>query len=358
MGPEPLPTPNSDLDSVRRDGAVPSRYRGTVRALLGLPAAEGENVTFARTIPPAGFLYRLHTPIAESSQIPNPLENTGPSDSDEAQANELQSWDGSFGGGASPHRSAKAPIRWPVDVPPQSPPMTSAHSPSPREQPLTVQPDATDSSPHPAVETRTSDYRGQSQHRARHRGTDSTSERDWGSVADTTNAGQSAEVLEHTTIAVPGISGRSAYAPALAPERPGDGPVSTVPEPPPPQVPPGDSRQQTPASSLSTEKAYANPTDATLSPHPRPRRLPSPSMHEGADGAIQELRRAVRRLAAEVASWQTQASHESREQRREPKLPRPAERVVIIKHAAPRSGPPRAFWERSYLGRMHWRTPR
>jgi hypothetical protein len=81
-------------------------------------------------------------------------------------------------------------------------------------------------------------------------------------------------------------------------------------------------------------------------------------MKEREAGAIEQWQRAVRELTAKVASWQTQIPHESQRQQTEQKPPRRAERVVIIKQAAQRSEPPRAFWERSYLGHLSWRTMR
>jgi hypothetical protein len=81
-------------------------------------------------------------------------------------------------------------------------------------------------------------------------------------------------------------------------------------------------------------------------------------MTESEAGAIEQLRGAVRELATKVAAWQTQTPHESQHPQTEHKPPRRAERVVIIKQAPQRSGPPHAFWERSYLGRLYWRTVR
>jgi hypothetical protein len=70
MEPEQLPTPNNDVDSILRDAAAPLHYKSTVRALLGMPDAEGENPTFARMVPPARFQYYLHPPTSEASRIP------------------------------------------------------------------------------------------------------------------------------------------------------------------------------------------------------------------------------------------------------------------------------------------------
>jgi hypothetical protein len=79
---------------------------------------------------------------------------------------------------------------------------------------------------------------------------------------------------------------------------------------------------------------------------------------EGEAGSIEQLQRMVRALAAQVASWQTRTPHASQRQQAEQKPPRRVERVVIVKQAAQHSQPPRAFWERSYLGHWSWRTMR
>jgi hypothetical protein len=178
-------------------------------------------------------------------------------------------------------------------------------------------------------------------------------------------------VLQQTTIAVPGISERSQYFPALAPEKPGDRPALMATEPSPRQVPPADPRLQTAESLAFTGRAQASLTEviskaqarahqneATLPLDLRPWRVPSPATKEGEAGSIEQLQRTVRELAAQVASWQTRTAHESQRQQTEQQLPRRAERVVIIKQAAQRSGPPPAFWERSYLGHLSWRTMR
>jgi hypothetical protein len=370
MEPEQLPTPNNDVDSILRDAAAPLHYRSTVRALLGMPDAEGENPTFARMVPPARFQYYLHPPTSEASRIPNPIENTDPATFDEAPASELQSSEGILGGVASHHRPIEALRKWLLDAPPQSPPTTAAPRPSTLERPPGAQSDAADRYSNPTVDTRASHHRGLSQPTAQHQGTGVTSERGRESVAATAKAGQSGEVLEQTTIAVPGISERSQFFPALAPENPGDKPASTAMEPSPLQVPPGDPHRQTAESLASPAQAQASLTEVTrkvqarakqneaLLPLDHPWRVPSPAMKEREAGAIEQWQRAVRELTAKVASWQTQIPHESQRQQTEQKPPRRAERVVIIKQAAQRSEPPRAFWERSYLGHLSWRTMR
>jgi hypothetical protein len=363
MGPEQFPTPNNHGDSIRRDAATPLHYRGAVRALLGMPEAEGENPTFARMVPPSGFQYHLHPPTGEASRIPHPLENTDPAAFDEAQANELHSAAGLLGGAVPGHWSVEALRKWLLDAPLQSPPTTAEPRPNTLEPSPGAQPDAADRYPTPAVETRRSDHGGFAQRTA--------SERDRASVAATATAGQSGDVLEHTTIAVPGISAKSQYFPVLAPEKPADRPTSPATEPSPRQVPPGDPNRQT-AERLSTPgeaqaslsevtrkaQPQANPNEATLPPDLRPWSVPSPAMKEGEARSIEQLQCMVRELAAQVASWQTRTAHESQRQQTEQQTPRRAERVVIIKPSAQHSGPPRAFWERSYLGHLSWRTMR
>ena len=133
--------------------ATPLHYRSAVRALLGMPEAEGENPTFARMVPPAGFQYHLHPPTGEASRIPHPLEDTVPSAFDEAQTSELHSSEGILGGAAPAHWPVEALRKWLLDTPPPSPPTTAAPRPSTLEQPPGAQPDAADRSPTPAVDT-------------------------------------------------------------------------------------------------------------------------------------------------------------------------------------------------------------
>jgi hypothetical protein len=363
MGLEQSPTPNNNGDSIRRDTATPLHHRSAVRALLGMPEAERENLTFARMVPPARFQSHLHPPTGEAFHSPHPLEDTVSSDFDEAQTSELHSSAGIRGGAAPTPWPFEALRKWLLDAPPRSPPTTAAPRPNTLEPSPRAQPDAADRYPTPAVDTRTSDHRGFAQSTA--------SERDRASVAATAPAGQSGDVLEHTTIAVPGISVRSQYGSVLAPEKPGDRPASPAMEPSPRQVPPGDPRRQTAESIASTGRAQASltedtrkvqarahPNEATLSPDLHQWRVPSPAQKEGETRSIEQLQRMVRELAAQVAAWQTRTAHESQRQQIEQQAPRRAERVVIIKQAAQRSGPPRAFWERSYLGHLSWRTLR
>jgi hypothetical protein len=342
MEPEPSPTPNNDVDSILRDAATPLSYKSAVRALLGMPEVEGENPTFARMAPPAGFQYHLHPPTGEASRIPHAFEDTVPSAFDEAQTRELHSSEGILAGTAPAPWPVEALRKWLLDAPPPSPPTTAAPRPSTLEQ-------------RPAP----------------HQDAGAPVERDRASVAAEAPAGQSGDVREPATLTIPGISAKSQFFPALAPEKPEDRPASTATEPSPQQVRPGDPQRQTAERLVSPDQAQAsltevprkiqaraNPNEATFPPDLRPRRLPSPTMKEGEARSIEQLQRTVRELAAQVASWQTRTPPASQRQQTEQQPPRRAERVVIIKQAAQHSGPPRAFWERSYLGHLSWRTMR
>jgi hypothetical protein len=363
MEPEQSPTPNNDVDSIRRDAATPLHYRSAVRALLGMPEAEGENPTFARMVPPVGFQYHLPSPIDETSHSPHDFEDTVPSALDEAQTRELPSSEGILAGTAPASWPIEALRKWLLDTPPPSPPTTAVPRPSTLEQ-----------------------------HTAPPQDAGATSEQDREFIAPPATAGQEGGVREHITIAVPGISERSQYFPALAPENPTDRPASmtteryprplapenptdrpasTATEPSPRQIVPSDPPRQIAERLLSPDQvqtslpevaskiqARASQNEATPPVDLRPRPLPSPTMKEGEARSIGQLQRMVRDLAAQVASWQTRMAHESQRQQTEQRPPRRPERVVIIKQAAQPSGSPRAFWERSYLSRLSWRTMR
>jgi hypothetical protein len=371
MEPEQSPTPNNDVDSILRDAATPLHYRRAVRALLGMPEAEGENPTFARMVPPVGFQYHLPSPIDAASRIPHAFEDTVPAAFDEAQTREQHSSEGLRAGPAPTSWSIEALRKWLLDTPPPSSPTTAAPRPSTLEQPTGAPPGAADTHPTPAADSRTRDQRGSSQPTARHQDAGAPSEQARAPVAATATAGQSDDVLEHTTIAVPGISERSQHFPALAPENSADRPTSTATEPSPRQGVTSDPPRQTAERLSSPDQAHAslaevprtiqaraNQNEATLPLDLRPWRVPSPAMKEGEARSIEQLQRTVRELAAQVASWQTRTAHESQHQQTEQQPPRRVERVVIIKQAAQPSGPPRAFWERSYLGHLSWRTMR
>jgi hypothetical protein len=72
---------------------------------------------------------------------------------------------------------------------------------------------------------------------------------------------------------------------------------------------------------------------------------------------FQQLQRTVRELAATVSSQAARNRDESQAQRRERQTP-PLQRTVIIKHSERPPTTPRAFWERSRLGRFFLKTGR
>jgi len=173
---------------------------------------------------------------------------------------------------------------------------------------------------------------------------------------------------QEITIAVPGISERRLHFPALAPAKQDDSPASTAEE-----VEGAAREREHPTSIRSTQPAERG----GLSSVERPPTLASHLMAESEAGAIgrlqgqvessvngdvaasiEQLRRTVRELAAKVASRQARPHDDLQPQQTVQTPPQAAPRVVIIKQTAPRSGPPRAFWERSYLSRLSWRTLR
>ena len=80
-----------------------------MRALLGMPEAEGENPTFARMVPPVGFQYHLHPPTVKHLASLTPFEDTVPSAFDEAQTSELPSSEGILAGAAPASLACRSP---------------------------------------------------------------------------------------------------------------------------------------------------------------------------------------------------------------------------------------------------------
>ena len=72
---------------------------------------------------------------------------------------------------------------------------------------------------------------------------------------------------------------------------------------------------------------------------------------------LEQLQRTVRDLSATLSSHAARNRDESEIQRRERRTP-PRQRMAVIKHVEAPSTAPRAFWERSRLGRLHLRTGR
>jgi hypothetical protein len=72
---------------------------------------------------------------------------------------------------------------------------------------------------------------------------------------------------------------------------------------------------------------------------------------------FEHLQRTVRELAATVSSQAARHRDENQAQWRE-RTTSPTQRVVVIKHSDASSTTPRAFWERSRLGRLSLKTGR
>jgi hypothetical protein len=73
-------------------------------------------------------------------------------------------------------------------------------------------------------------------------------------------------------------------------------------------------------------------------------------------GRLAQLQRVVGDLAATVSSQAAQMRDERQAQQRERKTP--PERMVVVQRVAASSTTPRAFWERSRLGRFYLKTGR
>ena len=99
-------------------------------------------------------------------------------------------------------------------------------------------------------------------------------------------------------------------------------------------------------------------SSAPLSPGP----LEPMSMQNGQRGGqdlaqrFEQLQRTVRELAATVSSQAARSRDESQAQGRERKTP--PERRVVVRRVETSSATPRAFWERSRLGRFFLKTGR
>ena len=100
-------------------------------------------------------------------------------------------------------------------------------------------------------------------------------------------------------------------------------------------------------------------SSAPLSPSP----LEHMGMQNGEGGGqdlaqrFEHLQRTVRELAATVSSQAARHRDENQAQWRE-RTTSPTQRVVVIKHSDASSTTPRAFWERSRLGRLSLKTGR
>jgi hypothetical protein len=73
---------------------------------------------------------------------------------------------------------------------------------------------------------------------------------------------------------------------------------------------------------------------------------------------IAQLQRATQDLAAKLAAQQARSRETTSWQQPAPPPPPPVQPVVIIQRTVGSPTAPRAFWERSYLGRTSWRMLR
>jgi len=223
--------------------------------------------------------------------------------------------------------------------------------------------------------------------------------------------------IERASLEIPGVSEKSQSFPALAPAKKDDAPAGRTASRPRQRVSPASAREDFVRASRSEESQLAQDRSVTRPPvterqgagvhfpvqqesapatnaAPGPvhvsERLqeagqvktrlvtvpplrPNPAMAEvkvagsarpnvvnrsNAEAAdtIAQLRHAVQRLTAKVASQPTRMERETMQQPL-PAPPRPpVQPVVIVQRPSTRT--PRAFWERSYLGRLRLRTLR
>ena len=191
----------------------------------------------------------------------------------------------------------------------------------------------------------------------------------------------SAEQREQTRLVIPGVSTHRTAFPALS--QTADTPTISV-EGQPDAIPQQAASLKAPVSlpraremttsdvelltrleQLVTEGARAQKgseaqsrSSAPLSPGP----LEPMSMQNGQRGGqdlaqrFEQLQRTVRELAATVSSQAARSRDESQAQGRERKTP--PERRVVVRRVETSSATPRAFWERSRLGRFFLKTGR
>jgi hypothetical protein len=193
----------------------------------------------------------------------------------------------------------------------------------------------------------------------------------------------SAEQREQTRLVIPGVSTHRTAFPALSQtaDTPtlsmGGEPLHAIPPPATPlnapvslpqarEVTTSDVELLTRLEQLVTEGARAQKgsearswASAPLPPGPLEQIGMQNGERAGQDLAqrLEQLQRTVRELAATVASQATRHRDESQAQRRERQAP-PLPRTVIITRSDASSTTPRAFLERSRLGRFHLKTGR
>jgi hypothetical protein len=348
-------TPHSDVDHGRRERATPFSYRSALHTLLGMSDVEGGQVSYARMIPPVEWRDTPQPLPGQSWDLQEAWQETDPSGFDEASAHDTDRSTGSPGA-AAPHHgplqeqalerrsSHRSESRYGQTPSPstgegrgggearrgsQSPSLPLPPHPllppsGGKGQDLTgvlallgVPPQP---GPVPAAQTAQT-LEASSQARP------GASAHARGAGAATARVERPDEGVQEITIAVPGTSERPRHFPALAPEKQEDRPVSTA--------------EESEAGAIGRLQGQVES-----------------SINGDVAASIEQLRRTVRELAAKVAARQARTQDETPPPQTVQTPPHAAPRVVIIKPTAPRSGPPRAFWERRYLGRVSWRTLR
>jgi len=386
------------------DGAKPFRYRGRVRSLLGIPDGEGGGLTFSPTLLPVGFKYtsdaftgrfypmtqRPASAVALGDKVrdePAPQDRAGKSSltQDMAQSGQEQA---AVKPAEMPERAGAKIEKANLEIPGMSeksqlfPALSSA-----KEDPTLV--DRIENQPRPAGPKteirgafRVSEFEGVARQR------DTATELKQGLAAKATEPGAG---IEQSSTEIPGGSEKSQSFPALSPEKKDDAPVGRISSRPRQAVFPADAREgvaRAPRSEqsqpvqgrrvtnaapdlmhVSERLQEAGQVRARLVTAPELR--PGPAMAElkvagsvrpnvvnrsNAEAAdtIEQLRHAVQRLSSKVASQPPSTERETTQQSL-PAPPRlPVQPVVIVR----RPVAPRAFWERSYLGRLHLRILR
>lgn len=328
-------TPHSERNRVRRESANSFSYRSALHALLGMSDGVGKHVSYARMVPPVQLRSTPQSLMGQASRLPEALQETDLSGFDDETAHYPDSSAGSPEATALHHRPREEKTLL-LSVPPQ--------------------PDPTSASARYAHPT------------PRQRDTDATSEHDRGLSAATVSVERPERVPEEITIAVPGTSARPQHFLALAPAKQDDRPVSTAEE--------SEGAARVRAHQRDTGRAHP-PERGGLSAIERTSPSTSPLMAESADevlgrlqgnivssasgnvaASIEQLRRTVRELATKMASQQARTPDDVPPQQPVQTPPQAVQRVVIIKQAAPQPRVSRAFWERSYLSRLSWRTLR
>jgi hypothetical protein len=346
MGIEQSLTPNSERGRVQRESTDSFSYGSALEALLGMPDVAGKHVSSPRMLPPVQSRYATQSFLAEA------LPETDLTGFDDEEATHDPASSAGSPGAAVPHHGpfAGKGLSLP-SVPPQPGPMgaPARHA-------------------NPVVAHRASQPGISISHTSRQRDTDATSEHDRGFGAATVRVERPDQVPEEIDISVPGISARLQHSPALTTEKQDERPVSTAGE--------GEGAARARGHQRGTgsteppergglsavERQSASAGDLMAESEKRAsgrlRGIVESSVSGDVAASIDQLRRTLKELAAKVASGKARTQDETPTQQTVQTPPPAVQRVVIIKPAAPRSGPPRAFWERSYLGRWSWRTLR